>query len=119
MCDKISSGKVKESDAVAFANSICDAFKQAANEAGSDDFADKFKPLVEGRLEEDGVKAFASLYIDVNVVIRNQCSAGKITSAEQAVAAANTICDAFKISANEAGSDNFPDIFKAKIQHYL
>ncbi len=117
--DKVSSGEIEQGDAGDFANSICDAFKQAANEAGDNDFADKLTPLVEGRLGEDGVTAFASLYSDVNGIITSQFGAGKITSPEEAAAGANAICDAFKMSANEAGSDDFAEIFQAKIQEYL
>jgi hypothetical protein len=116
---KVSSGEITEADAAELANSICDAFKQAANEAGENDFPDKFTPLVEGRLGEDGVAAFGTFYTDVNLFLMSLFETGKIGSPQEAGDIANAIADKFKMSANEAGADDFPAIFSEKIQEYL
>ncbi len=115
--EKIASGDIEASDATAVANSICDAFKQAANEAGENDFPEKFTPLVEGRLGEDGVNAFATLYSVMGGAVIEMFKAGKISSAEEANANANAICDAFKTSANAEGE--FAEVFQSQIQDYM
>ncbi len=106
-------------DAGAFANSICDALKQASAEAGENDFPEKFTNLVGSHFTEDEVTVFACFYAAVKSLVSYRLTSGKISSPEQAIENKKAICDVFKKAANAAGQNDFPDLFRAQIQEYL
>jgi hypothetical protein len=114
---KFESGEFTTSaEATGYANKIVAVFAAACEAAGNDDFPRVFAAKAEFGNVPDVAAAALELYSVINSTIMVKFKSGEFASEAEATGYANKIVAAFAAACEAADDDNFPKVFKAKLQ---